>query len=254
MQAGDTRRKLKDGESPPKPKSRKTQKLYRDMLAVLLKNAKAWGWTPQNLMDGVNPITNIRDERTRFLSDEERARLLDACKASDNDYLFTVVVFALSTGARKSEILVLTLADVDLERGAAVFRNTKNGDTRAAPLAHHLSELLADQNGKAEALYAALPNPPRTRWLFPRRDGLAPMDIRKAWENARDAAQLEDFRFHDLRHSTASYLAMKGASLVEIAEVLGHRTLQMVRRYAHLSESHVKGLVESLGEDIMPRG
>jgi integrase len=76
------------------------------------------------------------------------------------------------------------------------------------------------------------------------------MDIRKAWENARDAAQLEDFRFHDLRHSTASYLAMKGASLVEIAEVLGHRTLQMVRRYAHLSESHVKGLVESLGEDI----
>jgi hypothetical protein len=61
---------------------------------------------------------------------------------------------------------------------------------------------------------------------------------------------LDDFRFHDLRHSTASYLAMKGASLVEIAEVLGHRTLQMVRRYAHLSESHVKGLVESLGEDI----
>lgn len=71
----------------PKPKSRKTQKLYRDMLAVLLKNAKAWGWTPQDLMDGVNPITNIRDERTRFL---------DACKASDNDYLFTVVVIVVS--------------------------------------------------------------------------------------------------------------------------------------------------------------
>lgn len=80
----------------PKPKSRKTQKLYRDMLAVLLKNAKAWGWTPQDLMDGVNPITNIRDERTRFLSDEERTRFLDACKASDNDYLFTVVVIVVS--------------------------------------------------------------------------------------------------------------------------------------------------------------
>lgn len=84
-QAGDTLRKLKAGETPPKPKSRKTQKRYRDMLAVLLKNAKAWGWMPQNLMDGVNPITNIRDERTRFLSDEERARLLDAYKASDDD-------------------------------------------------------------------------------------------------------------------------------------------------------------------------
>ena len=82
-----------------------------------------------------------------------------------------------------------------------------------------------------------------TKWLFPRRDGQGPIDIRKAWENARDAAALADFRFHDLRHSTASYLAMNGASLVEIAEVLGHRTLQMVRRYAHLSESHVKDVV-----------
>jgi integrase len=79
--------------------------------------------------------------------------------------------------------------------------------------------------------------------LFPRRDGQGPIDIRKAWENARNAAGLKDFRFHDLRHSTASYLAMNGASLVEIAEVLGHRTLQMVRRYAHLSESHVKDVV-----------
>lgn len=59
-----------------------------------------------------------------------------------------------------------------------------------------------------------------------------------------------DFRFHDLRHSTASYLAMNGASQLEIAEVLGHRTLQMVRRYAHLSESHVKGLIEKLDDDI----
>jgi len=66
----------------------------------------------------------------------------------------------------------------------------------------------------------------------------------------RDKAGLDDFRFHDLRHSTASYLAMKGASLVEIADVLGHRTLQMVRRYAHLSESHVKGLMDRLSEDM----
>jgi integrase len=99
-------------------------------------------------------------------------------------------------------------------------------------------------------LYAAMPSPPKTRWLFPRSDGEQPIDIRTAWENARDKAGLVDFRFHDLRHSTASYLAMKGASLVEIAEVLGHRTLQMVRRYSHLSESHVKGLVERLGEDL----
>ena len=91
---------------------------------------------------------------------------------------------------------------------------------------------------------------PPKRWLFPRADGQSPIDIRKAWENARDAAGLVDFRFHDLRHSTASYLAMSGASQLEIAEVLGHRTLQMVRRYAHLSESHVKGLVTELNDKL----
>lgn len=249
--AGDMRRKRKDGDKgAPKPKSRKTQKLYRDTLALLFKNAKAWGWTSRNPMDGVNAITKIRDERTRFLSEDERAKLLDACKASDNDYIFTIVVFALSTGARKGEILGLTLGDVDLNRATAVFRDTKNGDTRSTPLARHLRELLVEQVARAEALYDALPVKPNTRWLFPRADGLEPIDIRTAWEGARDMAGLVDFRFHDLRHSTASYLAMKGASLVEIAEVLGHRTLQMVRRYAHLSESHVKGLVESLGEEI----
>ncbi|MAP18445.1 MAG: integrase [Aurantimonas sp.] len=249
--AGDMRRKPKGRGSPaPRPKSRKTQKLYRDMLGVLLKNAKSWGWATQNPMDGVNAITNIRDERTRFLSDEERARLLEACRASNNDYLFTIVVFALSTGARKSEILGLTLADVNLRRSTAVFRDTKNGDTRSTPLPRHLRELLVEQVSKANALYDALPQEPSTRWLFPRTDGLQPIDIRTAWERARGKAGLVDFRFHDLRHSTASYLAMKGASLVEIAEVLGHRTLQMVRRYAHLSESHVKGLVDSLGEDL----
>lgn len=262
-QAGDGRRK-KDEKAetegnakakPAAPKKRKTVKNYRDNLELLFKHAKQWGWTAANPIEGVNRITKIRDERTRFLSDEERTALLEACKASDNDQLFTVVVFALSTGARKSEILGLTPGDVDLGRGVAILRETKNGDTRATPLARHLRELLIEQMERSLTLYAAMPNPPKTRWLFPRSDGEQPIDIRTAWENARDKAELVDFRFHDLRHSTASYLAMKGASLVEIAEVLGHRTLQMVRRYSHLSESHVKGLVERLGEDLFqPKG
>ena len=64
------------------------------------------------------------------------------------------------------------------------------------------------------------------------------MDLRTPWESAVKKAELQDFHFHDLRHSAASYLAMNGASLAEIAEVLGHKTLQMVKRYAHLSEGH----------------
>jgi integrase len=79
---------------------------------------------------------------------------------------------------------------------------------------------------------------------------LAPIDIRAPWEKALEAADIADFRFHDLRHSTASYLAMNGATLVEIADILGHKTLQMVKRYAHLSDSHVKAVVESLNKQL----
>jgi integrase len=77
-----------------------------------------------------------------------------------------------------------------------------------------------------------------------------PVDIRTAWENALKKAGIEDFRFHDLRHSAASYLAMNGASLAEIAEVLGHKTLQMVKRYAHLSEAHTHSIVSKMNERI----
>lgn len=70
------------------------------------------------------------------------------------------------------------------------------------------------------------------------------------WEAAVKQAELKDFRFHNLRHSSASYLAMNGASLAEIAEVLGHKTLQMVKRYAHLSDQHVAGVVERINKAI----
>lgn len=258
-EAGDGRRKaggeaLENGNkhlaSVPKPKSRKTIKHYRDTLAMLFRYAVQWEWTGTNPMDSVSRITRLRNERVRYLSDDERKRLLDACKVSDNELLYPIVVFALSTGARKGEILGLTLDDVDLARDTAILRDTKNGDTRAVPVVHHLHDLLVEQIRKTEKFYAELDPPFSRRWLFPRRDGLQPIDIRTAWENARDTAKLEDFRFHDLRHSTASYLAMNGASLVEIADILGHRTLQMVRRYSHLSESHVKGVIKNLNEKL----
>ena len=90
-----------------------------------------------------------------------------------------------------------------------------------------------------------------TELVWPRRDGRKPVNIRHAWEKVRDSGPLEDFRFHDLRHSTASYLAMSGASLLEIAEVLGHRTLQMVRRYAHLSEAHTASVIERMAREYL---
>jgi integrase len=89
-----------------------------------------------------------------------------------------------------------------------------------------------------------------TELVFPRADGLQPLDIRSAWQTARKYAGIPDFRFHDLRHSAASYLAMSGASLAEIAEVLGHKTLTMVKRYAHLSEAHTASVVARMNAAI----
>ena len=239
----------KDGEAPPKPKSRKTVKLYRDNLETMLKHAQHWGWLGNsNPMDGVTRITKANQERVRFLDDDERKALLTACRDSPNQQLFPIVIFALCTGARLNEILKLTLKDLDLQRQVAILRETKNKETRKAPIVNYLKNVLEAHLEWREEFVKEMPD--GSRFLFPRKDGRAPIDIRKAWENARDKAGIIDFRFHDLRHSAASYLAMNGASQLEIAEVLGHKTLQMVKRYSHLSEDHTRQVVEKMAGKI----
>lgn len=243
--------RVKDG--PPRKRSRRTIKLYRDTLDTLLKHAVRWGWLGHNPMDGVDKIGKLRNERDRYLDDNERVALLEACRTSENHQLYPIVIFALSTGARKGEILGLTLADVDMTRGMAILRDTKNGETRSVPIVGHLHQLLCEHIAWVSDSYDEIAPEQTTRWLFPRRDLLAPIDIRKAWENALSASGVENFRFHDLRHSTASYLAMQGASLLEIADLLGHKTLQMVRRYAHLSDNHRSGLAQKLDEQMFTK-
>ena len=83
--------------------------------------------------------------------------------------------------------------------------------------------------------------------------GTQPMCKCRAWGNAVERAGIANFRFHDLRHSAASYLAMNGASLAEIAEVLGHKTLAMVKRYAHLTEAHTKSVVERMNRAVFEK-
>jgi integrase len=123
-----------------------------------------------------------------------------------------VVVLALSTGTRKQELLGLSWREVDFRRERLLPLVTKTGEQRSVSLVGRaLTEL------QALAKVRRLDKP----LVFPRRDGRAPIDLRHAWQQAVRQADLQDFRFHDLRHSCASYLAMNGASLVEIAEILG---------------------------------
>jgi integrase len=167
--------------------------------------------------------------------------LLDACKTSRNKNLYTIVVLALSTGTRRMELLGLTWNDVDLQRGVVRLHDTKNKERRVLPLTGFALELMQQYATKRSN---------ESAFVFPSRNGRKPADIRTAWEEAVERAEIEDFHFHDLRHSAASYLAMNGASLAEIAEVLGHKTLDMVKRYAHLSDAHTAGVVARMNEKI----
>ena len=199
-----------------------------------------WGWLEDNPLRKVRKPKEPRG-RVRFLSDEERVRLLQACKASSNKQLYTIVVLALSTGMRQSEIMNLRWSDVDMNQGRIILHETKNGERRVVPLYGHSLELIKDLS-KIRNISTDL--------LFPGKKSDTPVFIRSPWMKAIKEADIEDFRFHDLRHSAASYLAMNGASMVEIADVLGHKTLQMVRRYAHLSEAHTANVVASMNDKI----
>ena len=180
--------------------------------------------------------------RVRFLSDDERTRLLAACKEHNNPALYAIVVLALSTGARQGEILNLTWKDVSVSRGMIVLQETKNDERRAIPLQGHALEIVKEMRTVRRI---------DTDLLFPsRQDPDKPLNIQNIWRAALEKVAIEDFKFHDLRHSAASYLAMSGASLAEIADVLGHKTLQMVKRYAHLSEQHTVGVVARMNANI----
>ncbi len=192
------------------------------------------------LYSKITKLTEPRG-RVRFLSDEERLRLLEACKASDSAILYTVGLLALSTGARRMELLGLPWKDVDLQRGVIILHETKNGERRVLTLSGHALELMK-QYEKIRDLSCDL--------VFPGKNLKKPIDIRSPWETALKRAGITNFRFHDLRHSAASYLAINGASLSEISEVLGHKTLQRVKRYAHLSEAHTSKVVAKMNEEI----
>jgi integrase len=200
-----------------------------------------WEWLPEHPMKNIAKLPEPRG-RVRFLDDAERARLLAACRESSAAFLYPLVVLALSTGARHGELISLHWHQVDFARQAIVLHDTKNKERRVLPMAHHALEVMEGWHRARD-----VQNP----LVFPsERIPTQPVQSRPAWIEALKRARIENFRFHDLRHSAASYLAMNGASTNEIAEVLGHKTLVMVKRYAHLSEVHTAGVVERMNKKI----
>ncbi|MCH8979256.1 MAG: site-specific integrase [Armatimonadetes bacterium] len=199
-----------------------------------------WGWCDENPVRKVRRLPESRG-RVRFLDEDERERLLQAARESTDSRLYPMLVLALSTGARQSELLRLRWRDLDFERGVAILHETKNNERRAIPIAGHAHEVLRKMS-KVRRLDTdlILASAKSTKARFPQ----------KAWERALEAARIEDYRWHDNRHSAASYLAANGATLAELAEVLGHKTLAMVKRYSHLTEQHTSKVVARMNEAI----
>ena len=152
------------------------------------------------------------------------------------------VVLALSTGARQQEIWGLRWPEVNLERGLITFTETKNNEFRSVPLEGHARELLLGHS-KIRRIDSDL--------VFPsKKNPVVRHDFRDPWNKALVVAEVEDFRWHDLRHSCASYLAINGVPMLTIAEILGHKTLAMVHRYTHLNTEHLTEAISDMNRKL----
>ncbi len=183
--------------------------------------------------------------RDRHLNDDEIAALLKSTEASAHPHLHVAVLLALTTGARRGEILGLRWSDVDFKSGIAILHKTKNMDKRSIAIVPHvIAELRKLQKVRRIDDDQIFPKPnPQGKRTYSTFDG--------AWNEARSGAGLDDFRFHDCRHTFASRMAMNGYSLAEIAGALGHRTLAMVQRYSHLTDSHVHAAMASTAMTVL---
>lgn len=204
---------------------------------VLSIAVKEWGWLEDSPMRNVSKPPEA-EGRERFLSTDERNRLLEACRASRNPNLLPIVSLALITAMRFGEIAGLKWGDIDFEQGTITLLRTKNGDRRVIPLTE-----------ASAAIFRACPTfgDEKEALVFrSHRNTLTPkkVSIREAFENALKRAGIENCRFHDLRHTAASYMAMSGATQGELMAILGHRSPGMTRRYAHYSQKHLRGILD----------
>ncbi len=204
-------------------------------LKSIFNRAIVWG-----RFEGFNPVTRVRmckerAIRLRYLEKEEIIRLVANC----SEELRPIVITAVNTGMRLGEILNLKWHDIDFKRDVICLLETKSDEKREVPM----NESVKD------ALIKVRKNP-KSPYIFCYKNGKQVKDIRKSFWTALRKSDIKDFRFHDLRHCAASHLVMAGIDLNTVREILGHKTIEMTLRYAHLSPNHKKRAVDILGQSI----
>jgi len=201
----------------------------------------------------INPMTKVQklkenNQRIRFLELDEIAIVLN--EAQKLDYrLFLCILIALLADNRKSEIINLKWSDVDFEHKMIYFMNTKNGEPKGIPMHHILyTELVKfKQSQKVQSIN-------KNSLLFPNKYG-KPKEylIGKMYPKLMKQLKIEDFVFHDLRHTDASWQAMSGIPQIETQKMLGHKTPNMTNRYTHFRAEALRGVVESAGNILLEK-
>lgn len=209
---------------------------YLSVLKHMFNKGIEWGLCESNPVKKVK-LFKENNSRIRYLEFGEMDRLLDNCA----DFLKPVILTALNTGMRQGEILNLTTEDVDLKRKIIYIRQSKSGEHRECPINSVLSET-----------FQSLEKNPKTPHIFLDNEGqkLGRFVVRYFFEKAVKQAGIEDFHFHDMRHTFASHLVMAGVDIMTVKELLGHKTLKMTLRYSHLSPNHKSAAVETLGATL----
>ena len=192
-----------------------------------------------------NPATSVKrfavtSERTRFLTEQEIKVLLEECeKQVTSPWLLPLVTLALHTGMRQGELLKLKWQNIDLERASITIIQGKTMRRKTIAINKPAREAL---EWLRENCYGDL------LFMWPWGDPIGKVTVYDAFKKACNAAKIEDFRFHDLRHTFASHLVMAGVDLVTVKELLGHKTINMTNRYTHLAQDHKAQAVAKLSE------
>lgn len=190
---------------------------------------REWKWVKDNPVADLSFSVGRKNARDRWLTLEEELRLL---KFSTNpSWLNTLLLTALHTGMRRGEILNLKWQDVDFKRRLIVVQSSKNGEKRSIPMSKALQNVLQYQ---------------RIKHISGRVFPVAVRSLRVAYEKALNKAGIEDFRFHDLRHTFATRLVQRGVDLYRVKELLGHKTVLMTTRYAHHCPESLRSSIEIL--------
>jgi len=187
-----------------------------------------------------NPAKKVRkfsenNSRIRYLTVEEAERLLGVCKREDKpEYIYTLVLLALNSGMRRGELLNLTWDDIEIENNLIHIKDSKNNEPRTIYIPKEVINVIDSLPRICDNIFCYRGKPVK--------------EPKDTFRRCLKEANISDFRFHDLRHTYASWLAMEGVDMLTLKNLLGHKTLIMVSRYTHLSKEHMKSAVEKIGK------